>query len=92
MLRMQVSDNGPMLGPTRLNIEPDGLTIERTLMTTHFKWAAIKGVEIVKNAVVLPIDHGMGIIVPASTFASDAERFDFAATISKRLEDHAAKG
>ena len=85
-LRMQVSENGPLLGSTELIIEPDGLVIDRRVLKSKYLWAAFQGVEIQKNAVILPIDNGIGIIIPASAFSSDAERYDFAAVISKRLE------
>jgi hypothetical protein len=85
-LRMQVSDDGPLLGTTRLIIEPDGLVIDREVVKSKYLWAAFQGVEIQKNAVILPIDNGIGIIIPASAFSSDAERYDFAAVVSKRLK------
>ena len=85
-LRMQVSDNGPLLGSTKLIIEPDGLVIDRKVVKSKYLWAAFQGVEIQKNAVILPIDNGIGIIIPASAFSSDAERYDFAAVVSKRLK------
>ena len=50
-LRMQVSDDGPLLGPTRLIIEPDGLVIDRKLVKSKYLWAAFQGVEIQKNAI-----------------------------------------
>jgi len=37
---------------------------------------------------ILPIDNGIAVIIPASAFATDAERYDFAAVISKHLEKH----
>ena len=88
-LRLQVSDDGPLLGSTKLIIETDGLIVDRKVMRAKYLWAAFQGVEIAKNAVILPIDNGIGVIVPASAFASDAERYDFAATISKHLEERA---
>ena len=88
-LRLQVSDVGPLLGTTKLIIEADGLIVDRKVMSAKYLWAAFQGVEIAKNAVILPIDNGIGVIVPASAFASDAERYDFAATISKHLEERA---
>ena len=86
-LRMQVSDDGPLLGTTRLTIEPDGLVVDRKVVKSKYLWAAFQGVEIQKNAVILPIDNGIGIIIPASAFASDAERYDFAAVVSKHLNE-----
>lgn len=86
-LRLQVSDDGPLLGSTELIIEPDGLVIDRRVVKSKYLWAAFQGIEILKNAVILPIDNGIGIIIPASAFSSDAERYDFAAVISKRLEE-----
>ena len=90
-LRMQISDDGPLLGPTKMIVEADGLTVDRKAMKSKYLWSAFQGVEIAKNAVILPVDNGFGVIVPASAFASDAERYDFAAVISKRIEEHRPK-
>src|SRR5204863_5665820 len=35
-LRMQVSENGPLLGSTELTIEPDGLVIDRRLVKSKY--------------------------------------------------------
>ena len=87
-LRMQVSDDGPLLGATHLIVEPDALIVDRGRMSARYAWSAFQGVEVAKNAVILPIDNGIGVIIPASAFASDAERYDFAAMIAKRVETH----
>jgi hypothetical protein len=55
-------------------------------MSARYAWSAFQGVKVAKNTVILPIDNGIGVIIPASAFASDAERYDFAAMIAKRLE------
>ena len=89
-LRMQVSDNGPLLGPTHLIVEPDALIVDRAQMSARYAWSAFQGVEVAKNAVILPIDNGIGVIIPAGAFASDAERYDFAAMIAKRIETQRA--
>jgi hypothetical protein len=85
-MRMQVSDDGPLLGATRLLVEPDGLVVDRGRMSARYSWSAFQGIEMARNAVILPIDNGIGVIIPASAFGSDAERFEFAAMIAKRLE------
>jgi hypothetical protein len=85
-LRMQVSDDGPLLGATRLSVEPDGLIVDRGRMSSRYSWSAFQSVEMAKNAVILPVDNGIGVIIPASAFASDAERYEFAAMIAKKLE------
>jgi uncharacterized integral membrane protein len=90
-LRLQISDDGPLLGPTKLTVGADGLTIDRRVLRTTYSWAAFQGVDIVKNAVILTVDNGFGVIIPASAFSSNAERYDFAALISKRLEDRVPK-
>jgi hypothetical protein len=87
-LRMQVSDDGPLLGATRLLVAPDGLVIDRGRMSTRYSWSAFQGVELARNAVILPVDNGIGVIVPGSAFASDAERYEFAAMVTKRLESN----
>ena len=71
---------------TRLIVEADALIVDRGRMSARYSWSAFQGVEVAKNAVILPIDNGIGVIVPASAFTSDAERFEFAAMIAKRLE------
>jgi hypothetical protein len=85
-LRMQVSDENPLLGPTSVTLAPDGLLVQKELITTKYSWAAFKSAEIVKGAIILPVDTGMGVILPASAFANDAERFDLAAAIAKQIE------
>jgi hypothetical protein len=92
-LRMQVSDDGPLLGATRLIVEPDALVVDRGRMSARYAWSAFQGVDVAKNAVILPIDNGIGVIIPPSAFASEAERYEFAAMIAKRLEaQNAATG
>jgi hypothetical protein len=88
-LRMQVSDDGPLLGSTKLVVESDGLVVDRALMKAKYLWAAFQGIEIAKKAVILAVDNGIGVIVPASAFASDAERYEFVAIVSKQLEGRA---
>ena len=39
-LRLQVSDDGPFLGPTKLTIEHDGLVIDRKVVKSKYLWAA----------------------------------------------------
>jgi len=85
VLRMQITPNGPLVGPTKMHLDAAGLTIERLLMKTTYAWGAFRAVAVEKGAVVLTIDNGMGVIIPASTFQSDSERFGFAAEISNRI-------
>jgi YcxB-like protein len=85
-LRMQVADDGPLFGPTRILLESDGLSVERKLMQTKYMWPAVQSVEESKGAVVIAIDNGIGVIVPASAFDSAAEKYEFMATVSKRSE------
>jgi hypothetical protein len=84
-VRMQVSQGGPLVGPTSLSIGVEGLMIARKLMTTTYSWGAFRRVTVEKGAVILVIDNGMGVIVPAGAFQSDGERFEFAAEISRRI-------
>ena len=85
-LRQQVSDDGPILGPTRVTIEEDGVAFDRAAMRSKYGWAAIQGVEVTKRGVILPIDNGIGVIIPASAFATEAARYEFAAELHKRLD------
>ena len=92
MLRRQVSDHSPLLGPTSVTMEVDGLVFDRTVMRSKYMWAAIQGVEVTGRALILPIDNGMGVIIPASAFPSDAARYEFAAELHKRLDAARADG
>ena len=85
-LRMQVSDDGPLLGDTEVLIEEDGLRLDRRALKAKYLWAAFQGVELSKNAIILPIDNGIGLMLPASAFKTDSERLEFAATVSRRIE------
>ena len=84
--RMQVSDDGPLLGPATVSIEDDGLVFDRRLVRSRYLWPAFKGVEIARDALILVIDNGIGLIIPAVAFASEGDRFEFAAALHKRLE------
>jgi hypothetical protein len=86
MLRSQVSDRGPLMGATSLLVEEDGMTVSRSLITTRYKWGTFRSVEIAKGAVVLPIDSGMGIIIPGSAFKNDTQRYEFVAEISRKID------
>jgi hypothetical protein len=86
-LRMQVSDDGPLLGDASLVLEDDGLSVDRPAVKAKYLWSAFQGVELSKDAIILPIDNGIGLIVPASAFKSAAERLEFAAALSRRIED-----
>jgi hypothetical protein len=84
--RMQVSDDGPLLGPTTVIVEDDGLVFDRRLVRSKYLWPAFKEVEIARNALILVIDSGIGLIIPAAAFASDGDRYEFAAALHRRLE------
>jgi hypothetical protein len=84
-LRLQVSDDGPFLGQTRLRIEPDGLTVERPTLRAKYLWAAFRGVETAGRDLVLPIDEGIGLIIPASAFPSEAAREEFVGEVGRRV-------
>src|SRR5262245_18409569 len=38
-MRMQISDDGPLLGATRLLVEPDALIVDRGRMSTRYTWS-----------------------------------------------------
>jgi hypothetical protein len=86
MARLQVTDSGPLLGDTRLRAEDEGLWIERALVKTKYLWPAFEGVEIAKSALILILDGGVGLIVPATAFGSEAARLEFAALVQKEIE------
>jgi hypothetical protein len=90
-LRLQVSDDSPLLGRTILKLEADGILLDRVAMRAKYLWAAFRGVEVANGAVILPIDNGMGLIIPASAFPSEAERYEFVAELHRRIDAATAK-
>ena len=84
--RMQVSDDGPLLGPTTVIVEDDGLIFDRKLVRSKYLWSAFKGVEIANGALILVIENGIGLIIPAAAFSSEGDRYEFAAALQKRPE------
>jgi len=86
MLRAQVSDDSPLLGPTRLVVEADGLVFDRPQVRAKYLWSAFRSAEIAKGHVILAIDKGMGLVIPADAFKSDAERYAFLAEITRHIE------
>jgi hypothetical protein len=86
-LRMQVSDDGPLLGATKLTIAEDGLILEKPAVVSKYAWRAFQAVEFAKDAIILPVDNGIGLIVPPTAFASAAARLEFAAAVSKKIEE-----
>ena len=86
MLRMQVSDDGPFLGETVLKIEDDGLAIKRPMASSKYSWDAFQGVEIAKGKLILPLDNGIGLIIPEGAFATESELHAFAAMVLRYIE------
>jgi uncharacterized integral membrane protein len=85
-LRLRVTDDGPFLGATRIAVEPDGLLVERPTLRAKYLWAAFRGIETAGRAIVLPIDEGIGLIIPESAFPSEAARREFVAEVAARVE------
>ncbi len=85
-LRMQVTDDGPLLCATSLELDDEGVTVSRPLMKTMYRWKAFQGVELSNGAIVLPVDSGIGLIIPSSAFSSDSARYDFVAALSRHIE------
>jgi hypothetical protein len=86
MLRLQVSDDGPFLGETNMRIGEDGLVIERPMATSKYLWSAIQGVEVTSGGLILPLDNGIGLVIPRNAFAADSELHALSALILRQLE------
>jgi len=86
MTKMQVSKNSALFGPVTLTVETEGLTIEKPLIKTKYRWKAFQALEMSGDAIVLVIDNGIGILIPGAAFSTAAERYEFAAIVSKKLE------
>ena len=76
-LRRGLSDAGPVLGPQRLDLEPSGLRLTHGSLESRIGWDAIRQVEDSARAVLLFVDHGAFVVIPASAFTSTGEREEF---------------
>lgn len=83
-LRRALSDAGPVLGPQRLDVEPGGLHLTQGSLESHLGWDAIRAVEDSPAAVLLFVDHAAFVAMPASAFASAAEREEFVRLVRAR--------
>ena len=84
-LRMQVNEKGPLLGPTTISLENDGILVQRRLMTAKYLWLGIQSIEQTNGATVIAIDNGIGLIIPDSGFASTTAKYEFLAALSQKL-------
>ena len=64
-------------GEFRLRAAPDGLTIRLAKRTTAYKWTAFEDLVETEDSLLLLHSPRDGIVVPKSTFASDADVQDF---------------
>ena len=85
-LRRALSDAGPVLGPQRLDVESGGLRLIQGPLESHLGWDAIRAVEDSAEAVLLFVDHAAFVAIPASAFASKAERDEFVSLVRARMD------
>ncbi|OYW52618.1 MAG: hypothetical protein B7Y80_16320 [Hyphomicrobium sp. 32-62-53] len=70
---------GPILSPQVLRISADGVEIASKACDVRYRWPAIEAITEARGLIILWVEPGAGVTIPADAFASDAARAQFVA-------------
>lgn len=79
------NDNGLVIGKKSLEFQADGITEINTLGHCFYKWEAVEVIEEYKGNVYIFVDKLSALIIPANSFASEAEKDELKAFVQKFL-------
>jgi hypothetical protein len=71
--------DGPILSPQTVRLTSDGLEITSKASDVRYRWSAIETISEARGLVLLWVEPGAAIAIPADAFASDAARAQFIA-------------
>lgn len=87
-----VTADGPRVGDHQLTAGPAAMVVTGPVIRDEIGWSAISDVTEIPEQVVVWLDPLVGLIVPASAFASERERQRFVAYVRSMIADAAANG
>ena len=74
-------------GPTVFDIESDALTVRHPAHTNRYSWRMVKRVEKTSAGLILPVEGGVFLAIPARAFESGAAVGEAMAAIRRHIAD-----
>lgn len=69
--------DGPILSPQTIRVASNGLFITSQACNVRYPWTAVQSIAETRGLVILWVEPGAGIAIPADAFESDAARAQF---------------
>jgi hypothetical protein len=69
--------DGPILSPQTARVASDGLFVTSQACDVRYRWTAVQSISKARGLVILWVEPGAGVAIPANAFASDAAREQF---------------
>lgn len=82
--RRLAKPDGPILDRQTLRLSNDGISVGSKHVEARYAWAVVEDVTEAHGLVILWIEPGAGVAVPAHAFNSDNERAEFLRAIEAR--------
>ena len=77
------NENGVMIGDKTIELQSDGINEINHLGSCFYKWEAIEAIEEHKGDLYIFVDKLLALIIPANSFASEAEKDELKAIVQK---------
>jgi hypothetical protein len=71
--------DGPILSPQTVRLTPDGVEITSKASDVRYRWSAVQAITEARGLVLLWVEPGAAIAIPADAFAADGARAQFIA-------------
>ena len=71
--------DGPILSPQTLRSSPAGVEITSNFCEVTYRWPSIEAITEARGLVILWVEPGAGLAIPADAFVTDAARAQFIA-------------
>jgi hypothetical protein len=71
--------DGPILSPQTLRWSGEGVEVRSKACDVRYNWAAVEAITEARGLVILWVEPGAGLAIPAQAFGSDAARARFIA-------------
>jgi len=75
------NENGVMIGEKTIEFQTDGINETNHLGSCFYKWEAVESIEEHKGDLYIFVDKLLALIIPANSFATDAEKDELKALV-----------
>ncbi len=72
-------EDGPILSPQTMRLTADGIEVQSQTYDVRYRWPVVEAISEARGLVILWIEPGAGLAVPADAFESAAARAQFIA-------------